>query len=186
MNKHRLGVSHRRGGLFYRLYFITVCHLHGGMLIASCDYLHIWKSTSICHVPPISHESVPPSPDEQLLFIHKVTGSARAWRHLHLTSCRLTYVNPATSAHVHTENISPCRVTPHRKKKKNPHPFSITVFSQGYNIHNVFWPPLTFACATAFWEDSYGEALVSNEQEPINSNQSKRDYEVNYLYSLLG
>lgn len=62
MNKHRLGVSHRRGGLFYRLYFITVCHLHGGMLIASCDYLHIWKSTSICHVPPISHESVPPSP----------------------------------------------------------------------------------------------------------------------------
>lgn len=140
MNKHRLGVSHRRGGLFYRLYFITVCHLHGGMLIASCDYLHIWKSTSICHVPPISHESVPPSPDEQLLFIHKVTGSARAWRHLHLTSCRLTYVNPATSAHVHTENISPCRVTPHLKKK-NPHPFSITVFSQGYNIHNVFWPP---------------------------------------------
>lgn len=61
MNKHRLGVSHRRGGLFYRLYFITVCHLHRGMLIASCDYLHIWKSTSICHVPPISHESVPPS-----------------------------------------------------------------------------------------------------------------------------
>lgn len=120
MNKHRLGVSHRRGGLFYRLYFITVCHLHGGMLIASCDYLHIWKSTSICHVPPISHESVPPSPDEQLLFIHKVTGSARAWRHLHLTSCRLTYVNPATSAHVHTENISPCCVTPHRKKKSPP------------------------------------------------------------------
>ena len=62
MNKHRLGVSHRRGGLFYHLYFITVCHLHGGMLIASCDYLHIWKSTSICHVPPVSHESVPPSP----------------------------------------------------------------------------------------------------------------------------
>lgn len=60
MNKHRLGVSHRRAGLFYRLYFITVCHLHRGMLIASCDYLHIWKSTSICHVPPISHESVPP------------------------------------------------------------------------------------------------------------------------------
>lgn len=130
MNKHRLGVSHRRGGLFYRLYFITVCHLHGGMLIASCDYLHIWKSTSICHVPPISHESVPPSPDEQLLFIHKVTGSARAWRHLHLTSCRLTYVNPATSAHVHTENISPCRVTPHRQKKKSPPLLHHRVFSR--------------------------------------------------------
>lgn len=41
MNKHQLGVSHRRGGSFYRLYFITLCHLHRGMLIASCDYLHI-------------------------------------------------------------------------------------------------------------------------------------------------
>lgn len=186
MNKHRLGVSHRRGGLFYRLYFITVCHLHGGMLIASCDYLHIWKSTSICHVPPISHESVPPSPDEQLLFIHKVTGSARAWRHLHLTSCRLTYVNPATSAHVHTENISPCRVTPHRKKKKIPTPSPSPCFLKVTIYTMCFGPLLSFACATAFWEDSYGEALVSNEQEPINSNQSKRDYEVNYLYSLLG
>lgn len=186
MNKHRLGVSHRRGGLFYRLYFITVCHLHGGMLIASCDYLHIWKSTSICHVPPISHESVPPSPDEQLLFIHKVTGSARAWRHLHLTSCRLTYVNPATSAHVHTENISPCRVTPHRKKKKIPTPSPSPCFLKVTIYTMCFGPLLSFACATAFWEDSYGEALVSNEQEPINSNQSKRDYEVNYLYSLIG
>lgn len=62
MNKHRLGVSHRRGGSFYHLYFITVCHLHRGMLIAGCDYLHIWKSTSICYVPSVSHESVPPSP----------------------------------------------------------------------------------------------------------------------------
>lgn len=141
MNKHRLGVSHRRGGLFYRLYFITVCHLHGGMLIASCDYLHIWKSTSICHVPPISHESVPPSPDEQLLFIHKVTGSARAWRHLHLTSCRLTYVNPATSAHVHTENISPCRVTPHRKKKKIPTPSPSPCFLK-VTIYTMCFGPL--------------------------------------------
>lgn len=145
MNKHRLGVSHRRGGLFYRLYFITVCHLHGGMLIASCDYLHIWKSTSICHVPPISHESVPPSPDEQLLFIHKVTGSARAWRHLHLTSCRLTYVNPATSAHVHTENISPCRVTPHRKKKKIPTPSPSPCFLKVTIYTMCFGPLLTFA-----------------------------------------
>lgn len=43
MNKHQLGISQLRGGFFYRLYFITVCHLHRGMLIASCDYLHIWK-----------------------------------------------------------------------------------------------------------------------------------------------
>lgn len=92
MNKHQLDVSHRRGGFFYRLYFITVCHLYRGMLIASCDYLHIWKSTSICHVPPVSHESVPPPPSNNGCLFTRWQAAPKAWRHLHLTSCRLTYV----------------------------------------------------------------------------------------------
>lgn len=185
MNKHRLGVSHRRGGLFYRLYFITVCHLHGGMLIASCDYLHIWKSTSICHVPPISHESVPPSPTNNCCLFTRWQAAPEPGDTCTLHPAGWHMWTPQR-AHTYTPRTSHLAVSHPIDKKKNPHPFSITVFSQGYNIHNVFWPPLTFACATAFWEDSYGEALVSNEQEPINSNQSKRDYEVNYLYSLLG
>lgn len=54
-------------------------------------------------------------PVEQLLFIHKVTGSTRAWRHL------APYILPSdicelhTSAHAHTReasHISPCRVAP--------------------------------------------------------------------------
>lgn len=81
MNKHGLGVSHGRGGSFYRLYFITLCHLHGGMLIAGCDYLHIWKSTSICHVPPLSHESAPPTRSNNCCFFTRWQAAA-AWRHL--------------------------------------------------------------------------------------------------------
>lgn len=92
MNKHQLGVSHRQEGLFYRLYFITVCHLHRGMLIASCDYLHIWKSTSICYVPPVSHESAPPTPSHNCCLFTRWQAAPKARQHLHLTSCRLTYV----------------------------------------------------------------------------------------------
>lgn len=181
MNKHRLGVSHRRGGLFYRLYFITVCHLHGGMLIASCDYLHIWKSTSICHVPPISHESVPPSPSNNCCLFTRWQAAPKPG-----DTCTL---HPAvwhmwtSHKHMHTHgNIShltlPCHTLP------ITHPLHHHV-SQGYNTQYAL-APLTFVFATCLWEDSYGEALLSIKQELINSNQSKRDYEVNYLYSHLG
>lgn len=177
MNKHRLGVSHRRGGLFYHLYFITVCHLHGGMLIASCDYLHIWKSTSICHVPPVSHESVPPSPKNNCCLFTRWQAAPKPG-----DTCTL---HPAVwhmwTSHTHAQrNISPCHVTP----SPQAHPLHHHV-SQGYNTQCVL-APLAFAFATLFWEDSYKAALVSTEQEPIISNQSKRDYEVNYLYTHLG
>lgn len=62
-------------------------------------------------------------------------------------------------------------------------------------ISNAFHHHVFQGCSTQYaWPPwhlylpfcSYGEALVSNEKEPINSNQSKWDYEVNYLYSHLG
>lgn len=183
MNKHRLGVSHRRGGLFYRLYFITVCHLHGGMLIASCDYLHIWKSTSICHVPPISHESVPPSPTNNCCLFTRWQAAPEPG-----DTCTLHpagwHMWTSQQAHTYTLRTSHLAVS-HPTEKKSPPLLHHRVFSRLQYTQCVL-APLTFACSAAFWEDSYGEALVSNEQEPINSNQSKRDYEVNYLCSLLG
>lgn len=137
MNKHRLGVSHRRGGLFYRLYFITVCHLHRGMLIASCDYLHIWKSTSICHVPPISHESVPPSSTNNCCLFTRWQAAPKpgdtctlhpaVWQNVNVT-------NTCTYTQKHLK-ISPCHVTP------SPYPtLSITTFVK-VTIHTMFWPP---------------------------------------------
>lgn len=170
MNKHRLGVSHRRGGLFYRLYFITVCHLHGGMLIASCNYLHIRKSTSICHVPPVPHESDPPSSIEQMLFIHKVTGSTKAWRHPYLTSCRLTYVN-FTQAHVCTRKHLTSHLAvshpPHNTPSPSPH------FPRLQHT-TCFCAPVTFVFDSLLWEDSYGELLVSIKKKTYQFQSVKK------------
>lgn len=115
MNKHRLGVSHRRGGLFYRLYFITVCHLHRGMLIASCDYLHIWKSTSICHVPPISHESVPPSPGRTTAVYSQGDRQHQSLATpctLHPAVWHMWTSHERTTCTREASHISPCHVAP--------------------------------------------------------------------------
>lgn len=123
MNKHRLGVSHRRGGLFYRLYFITVCHLHGGMLIASCDYLHIWKSTSICHVLPISHESVPPSSTNNCCLFTRWQAAPKPGDTCTLHPAVWQNVN-VTHAHTHG-NISKSHLAvshpPHTPPSPSPH-----------------------------------------------------------------
>lgn len=163
MNKHGLGVGHGRGGLFYRLYFITVCHLHGGMLIASCDYLHIWKSTSICHAVPLSHESSPasPQPNNCCLFARWQAAPAPG-RHLHLPSCRLTYVNHQYTKHRASHLASS---PPHFSRLRKTSYFCTRLEEGGIIIR---------------------EAHESNEQQAIKSNQSERDYTVNYLYSHLG
>lgn len=133
MNKHRLGVSHRRGGLFYHLYFITVCHLHGGMLIASCDYLHIWKSTSICHVPPVSHESVPPSPKNNCCLFTRWQAAPKPG-----DTCTL---HPAVW-HMWTSHTHMQRETSHLAMSHPPHKptLSIIMFLK-VTIHSVFRPP---------------------------------------------
>lgn len=126
MNKHRLGVSHRRGGLFYRLYFITVCHLHRGMLIASCDYLHIWKSTSICHVPPFSHESVLPFPTNNCCLFTRWQAAPKpgdtctlhpaVW---HMWTSH-THVHTHTRRRSHTETSHLVMSHPHSRKQPTP------------------------------------------------------------------
>lgn len=185
MNKHRLGVSHRRGGLFYRLYFITVCHLHRGMLIASCDYLHIWKSTSICHVPPFSHESVLPFPTNNCCLFTRWQAAPKPG-----DTCTL---HPAvwhmwtSHTHVHTHTHADAHTLKHLTLScHTPTPVSNPLHHndfQGCNAQYIL-AASTFVFATLFWEDSYAEVLVS--MESISSNHSKRDYEVNFLYSHLG
>lgn len=135
MNKHRLGVSHRRGGLFYRLYFITVCHLHRGMLIASCDYLHIWKSTSICHVPPISHESVPPSQTNNCCLFTRWQAAPKPGDTCTLHPAVWHMWTSHKHTHIHTETSHLAMSHP----PHNPH-FSITTFLK-VTIHNVFRSP---------------------------------------------
>lgn len=129
MNKHRLGVSHRQGGLFYRLYFITVCHLHRGMLIASCDYLHIWKSTSICHVPPISHESVPPSPKNNCCLFTRWQAAPKP-----SDTCTL---HPA-AWHMWTSHTNVHAETPHLVLSHPPHNLHQHIF-QGCNMFSPSW-----------------------------------------------
>lgn len=141
MNKHRLGVSHRRGGLFYRLYFITVCHLHGGMLIASCDYLHIWKSTSICHVPPISHESVPPSPTNNCCLFTRWQAAPEPGDTCTLHPAGWHMWTPQR-AHTYTPRTSHLAVShPIEKKKKIPTPSPSPCFLK-VTIYTMCFGPL--------------------------------------------
>lgn len=137
MNKHRLGVSHRRGGLFYRLYFITVCHLHGGMLIASCGYLHIWKSTSICHVPPISHESVPPFPSNNCCLFTRWQAAPKPGDTctLHPAVWHMWTSHKHKHAHGNISHLTlPCHTLP------ITHPLHHHVYTK-VTIHNILRPP---------------------------------------------
>lgn len=144
-------------------------------------YIHLPCSAILTWISPAF-------PDEQLLFIHKVTGSTKAWRHLHLTSCRLTYVNLShTRARTHIHTHADAHTLKHLTLScHTPTPVSNPLHHndfQGCNAQYIL-APSTFVFATLFWEDSYAEVLVS--MESISSNHSKRDYEVNFLYSHLG
>lgn len=145
-------------------------------------YIHLPCSANLTWISPAF-------PVEQLLFIHKVTGSTQAWRHLHLTSCRLTYVN-FTQAHActwkHLASHLAVSHPPHYPPSPSPY-FSrlqYTICFVYCNMHKCFGTLGTLH--TCLWEDLYGEALVPMKLKLINSNQSKRDYVVNYLCSHLG
>lgn len=132
-------------------------------------YIHLPCSVSLTWISPAF-------PKEQLLFIHKVTESMKAWWHLHLTSCRLTYVNLALS-HTHkcTQNLLTSNLAmshpPWRLVPPSPcfSSFQYTIcFCFFFSLHICI---CCFVSREFIWRRHSCQVL-----EPFISNQSKRDY----------